>query len=126
MRGGQLGVTPSPGVGGLEKLGEGRGAVRVVLDEALAESADADEGADVFGALWGGPIGGGLDFLRLFLNPKRGDNKPAEIDARHCEEAFRPLGEYVLCAEFGEDQISLIISFGVGVGDNIIDVDCTC
>ena len=33
IEGGQLGVTSSPGVGGLEKLGEGRGNVRVVLDE---------------------------------------------------------------------------------------------
>ena len=93
VEGGQLGVTPSPGVGGLEKLGEGRGNVRVVLDEALVETTYAEEGADVLGALWGGPIGDGLDFLGLFINPKRGDSEPAEIDARHCEEVLRPLGE---------------------------------
>ena len=79
---------PSPGVGGLEKLGEWRGDVRVVLDEALVEAADAEEGADVLGALRHGPIGDGLDFLGLFLNPERGDSKTAEITARHREEAL--------------------------------------
>ena len=110
IEGGQFGVTPSPGVGGLEKLGEGRDDVRVVLDEALVESTKAEEGADVLGALGGGPIGDGLDLFGLFLNPLRGDNETAEVDARHGEDALRPLGEEFFCAEFwsgpGGDEIS--------------------
>ena len=125
VEGGQLGITPSPGVGGLEKLGEGRGDVRVVLDEALVEAADAEGGADVLGAFGDGPIGDGLDFLGLFLNPKRGDNKTAEIDARHGEQALRPLGEELLCAEFCKHQaeVSLVVGLGAGVDDDVVDVD---
>ena len=123
---GQLGVTPSPGVGGLEKLGEGRGDVRVVLDEALVEAADAEEGAVVLGAFWDGTISDGLGFLRLFLNPKRGDNEIAEIDARHCAEALRPLGEEFFSAEFGKHQaeVLLVVGLGAGVDDDVVDVDC--
>ena len=53
IEGGQLGVPPSPGYRGLEKLGEGRGNVRVVLDKALVETTDAEEGADVLDTLGG-------------------------------------------------------------------------
>ena len=74
VEGGQLGVTPSPGNSGLEKLGEGHGNVRVVLDEALVKTTNAEEGADVLGTLRHGPICDGLDFLGLFPNPLRGDN----------------------------------------------------
>ena len=72
---------------------------------------------------WDGPIGDGLDFLGLFLNPKRGDNETAEIDARHGEEALRPLGEELFCSEFGEDQaeVSLVVGFYVGVDDDVVD-----
>ena len=125
VEGGQLGVTPSPGVGGLEKLGEGRGDVRVVLDEALVEATDAEEGADVLGALRHGPMCDGLDFLGLFLDPVRGDNETTKVNARHREEALRPLGEELFGAEFGEDQaeVSLVVGLGVGVDDNVVDVD---
>ena len=62
--------------------------MRVVLDEALVETTDPEKGADVLRALRDGPIGDGLDLLGLFLNPLRGDNETAEIDARHREEAL--------------------------------------
>ena len=100
--------------------------MRVVLGEALVETTDAEEGADVLGAFGGGPIGDGLDFLGRFLNPLRGDNETAEVYARHGEEALRPLGEEFLRAEFGEDQaeVSLVVGLGAGVDDGVVDVDC--
>ena len=54
--------------------------------------------------LGGGQIGDGLDFLGLLLNPLRGDNETAEVYARHGEEALRPLGEKLFCAEFDKHQ----------------------
>ena len=80
VEGGQLGVTPSPGVGGLEKLGEGRGDVRVVLDEALVKPTDAEEGADVLGAFGDGPIGDGVVFRRGCA--KAGNSFPRDGCAR--------------------------------------------
>ena len=96
-----------------------------VLDEALVETTNAEEGADVLGALGSVPIGDGLDFLGLFLNPKRGDNETAETNARHGEEALRPLGEEFFSAEFGKHQaeVLLVVGLGAGVDDDVVNVD---
>ena len=114
-----------PRDGGLEKLGDWGGDVRVLLDEALVEAADAEEGADVLGALRHGPVGDGLDFLGMFLNPLRGDNETAEIDARHREEALRPLSEELFGAEFGKDQaeMSLVVDFSARMDDDVVNVN---
>jgi len=76
IEGGQLGVPPSPGHRGLEKLGEGRGNVPVVLDGALVETADAEEGADVLGAFGDGPIVMDSIFSGCFSIPSAETTKP--------------------------------------------------
>ena len=88
--------------------------MREVLDEALVNTTDAEERAEVLGAFGDGPIGDGLGFLGLYLNPLRGDNETTKVNARHREEALRPLGEELFGAEFAKDQaeMSLVVDLG--------------
>ena len=123
--GSKFAVTPRPGDGGLQQLRHGGGNVREVFDEALIKTTNAKEGSDVFGALGCGPVGDCLDLLWLFFDASRGDNKTAEVDARHREKAFGPFGEESFGAKLVEDQgeVALMVGFVRGVDDYIVDVD---
>ena len=99
--------------------------MREVFDEALANPTEAKKGTDVFSALGCGPVGDSLNLVRLFFDARRGDNKTAEVDAGHREEAFGPFGVEFFGAKLGQDQaeVSLMVGFGRGVDDDVVDVD---